>query len=326
MSARVFVQPEQLTSLVRETFGTNRKLADLRRLEGGTKKGVYRLTLDDATTAVLYVWHPDENYWPTPGDEGFGDPMGLDAYVACRDAYVAADVRVADLYLADRSHHHYPADIALVEDLPNGQLQDLLERDADAARPALEQLREELARMRASTSPTHGLVGNLGTAPQDRRPEQQALDEGLHDLAEAAGVVPAVATVHDRAAELMRAAAEPIVPRTSFSLTHGELGADHVMLDRAGQPVIVDIEGTGYHDAEMEHFFVHMRFGDAAYARLRPDGLDPDRLRLYELVRIVSLIAGPMRMVDGDFPDRDFMRQIAGWNTDSLVRIVSGRS
>jgi hypothetical protein len=95
------------------------------------------------------------------------------------------------------------------------------------------------------------------------------------------------------------------------------------MLDRHGLPVLVDTEDTGYHDAEMEHFFVHMRFGHAAYAQLRPDGLDPGRLRLYELVRIVSLIAGPMRMVAGDFPNRDFMRQIAGWNTESLLRIVS---
>jgi hypothetical protein len=324
MPARAFIRPEHLTALVHDTFGTDRRLTGMRRIQGGTKKGVYRLTLDDATTAVLYIWHPDENYWPASND-GFGDPMGLDAYVACRDAYLAAGVRVAATHLADRSHRHYPADLALVEDLPNGTLQDLLERDAEAARPALEQLREELARMRASERATHGLVAQLaaGVAAQDRRPEEIALSDGLRDLAEAAGVVPEVAAVQDRAADLIRAAAATIVPRTSYSLVHGELGADHVMLDRDGRPVLVDIEGTGYHDAEMEHFFVRMRFGDAAYAHLRPNDLDPDRLRLYELVRVVSLIAGPMRMVDGDFPDRDFMRQIAGWNTESLLRIVS---
>ena len=53
-----FVGPEDLSSLVSDVFGTDRRLVDLRRVDVATKKGVYRLTLDDATEAMLYVWHP----------------------------------------------------------------------------------------------------------------------------------------------------------------------------------------------------------------------------------------------------------------------------
>src|SRR5262245_45508330 len=100
-AVRAFVQPEDLTALVRDVFGADRRLSTLDRLTGGTKKGVYRLALDDGGSAVLYVWHPDENYWPEVDDDGeFGDPYGLAAFEAVRACYEAAGVRTVEQYLA----------------------------------------------------------------------------------------------------------------------------------------------------------------------------------------------------------------------------------
>src|SRR5947207_2690714 len=101
---RAFVQPQDLNSLVRVAFGTDRRLVTLDRLTGGTMKGVYRLTLDDGDTAVLYVWHPDENYWPAVDDGSeFGDPHGLAAFEAVHAAYAEAGVRTARIHLADHT-------------------------------------------------------------------------------------------------------------------------------------------------------------------------------------------------------------------------------
>jgi hypothetical protein len=53
---RVFLRPDDLRDLVAEHFGADRRLAGLDRLTGGSKKGVYRLRLDDQTTVILYIW------------------------------------------------------------------------------------------------------------------------------------------------------------------------------------------------------------------------------------------------------------------------------
>ena len=42
-------------------------LVGVSRLRGGSKKGAYRLFLDDDSTAVAYVWAESENYWPGHG-------------------------------------------------------------------------------------------------------------------------------------------------------------------------------------------------------------------------------------------------------------------
>jgi hypothetical protein len=94
---RGFLQPRDLHDFVAEQFGADRRLTVLDRLAGGTKKGVYRLILDDATTAVLYVWAAGENYWPpasTVADDPFTDASGAELFAANHAALSARGVRV----------------------------------------------------------------------------------------------------------------------------------------------------------------------------------------------------------------------------------------
>ena len=78
---REFVRPEELAGLVADRFGTDRRVTALDRLTGGSRKGVYRLGLDDGTTTILYVWAAGENYWPpspTVPDDPFTDASGAE--------------------------------------------------------------------------------------------------------------------------------------------------------------------------------------------------------------------------------------------------------
>jgi hypothetical protein len=59
------VTRDQLAEAARLALGGGRRLEAVERLAGGTRKGVYRLTMDDATTAIAYLWEKSENYWPT---------------------------------------------------------------------------------------------------------------------------------------------------------------------------------------------------------------------------------------------------------------------
>ena len=52
---RAFATGEQLSGVVAEVFGTDRRIVTAARLPNGTKKGVYRLTLDDLGRAHVHV-------------------------------------------------------------------------------------------------------------------------------------------------------------------------------------------------------------------------------------------------------------------------------
>jgi hypothetical protein len=273
---------------------------------------VYRLTLAGGDTAVLYVWSAEENYWPAAdaAEDVFADASGLDLFRAAHGTLAAVGVRTPQLLWADDSHDVFPADVAVVEHVRGGTLEDRLARAP--APSALDALGSTLSLMAAVREPRLGKVGKPDRS--GRTCPEVALDGGRRDLADAADRVPALAARREALADRLDALAAGIQPRPAQALVHGELGPDHVLLDDADQPALVDIEGLAFFDAEWEHAFLEMRFGPA-YPALRLPDLDQARLRLCRLARHLSLVAGPLRLLDGDFPDRGFMLEIANWHT-----------
>ncbi|WP_251094787.1 aminoglycoside phosphotransferase family protein [Streptomyces sp. Caat 7-52] len=310
-----------LAPLARAALGRHRTLAAVTRLRGGSKKGVYRLHLDDSRTAVAYVWSPDEDYWDQPDADPrdpFSHASGLGLFTASHDRLAAVGVRTPRLLHVDEA-----AGAAVVEDLSGGSLEEALRRDPEAAGPALRQLAEALRLLRDCRSAGHGKVALVdcgGTAYGDSC-ARLVTERALSDIAETALRDPRAAAARARLEEGVRSLAGAVRPRAGHGLVHGELGPDHVLLDDAGRPALIDIEGLMYFDPEWEHVFLRLRFGPH-YAGLRAPGLDEDRLRLYRLAMHLNLVAGPLRLLDGDFPRPEFMRGIAEYNLGQALSLT----
>jgi hypothetical protein len=92
----------------------------------------------------------------------------------------------------------------------------------------------------------------------------------------------------------------------------------HVLVTPAGEPVIIDFEGLTYFDVEWDHAWLRLRFAEA-YQDLRPVDLDPDRVTFYRYAQLLSLIEGPLRIADTDFPDREWMLDLAERNISKAL-------
>jgi hypothetical protein len=317
-----------MAGAARAALGRDRALESIVRLAGGSRKGVYRLTMDDGATAIAYLWAPGENYWPdAAGDNDDRDPFspssGLDRYDAAHARLGDLGLRVPAIYLRDRSHTHYPADLIVIEDFPGENLERRLERDPAAAAPTMERLAGHLDRMRQHRGPNYGKVALVEAGGTSRWPtcERAVLDLAERCLAEAAARDPRIAAARDRLDRRLHELAGAVRPRAEYSVVHGELGMDHVLIDRDRHPVLIDIENLMYFDVEWEHVFLRIRLG-AAYQLVATGGLDEARLAFYLLAQRLSLTAGPLRLLDGDFPDRVFMRAIAEHNLNEALALA----
>lgn len=110
------------------------------------------------------------------------------------------------------------------------------------------------------------------------------LERAIEDLAEAAERDPGIGSAAASLHDRLQELAARVVPRTQHGLIRGELGPDHVLVDASGHPVLIDVE-------------VAMR---------------------------LSLVAGPLRLLDGDFPHRTVMQEIAEHHAkEALALLVS---
>lgn len=216
---------------------------------------------------------------------------------------------------------------AVVQDLSGIGLDDLLDRAPERAGAPLDELAEMLALLRARSGPAPGKVGPVRAGHRTARGTTCAglvYEKALADLAESATRVPSIARVREWVTGELAERYGKVAPRGELSVIHGELGPDHVRLDARLRPVLIDVEGTMFFDAEWEHGFLRLRFGHHYPRLVRGAPLDPHRLSLYALAHHLSLVAGPLRLLDGDFPDREFMLSIVREHTAG-VRAAVGR-
>ena len=315
---RTVLTPDDLRPWLAEQFGSDRRLTSVDRLSGGSKKGVYRLGLDDRATVILYVWSRDENYWPPSRvvpDDPFTDASGADLFEVSHAALSVAGVPVPRLLALDRGRRHLDAELAVVEDAGSLRLDAVMERDPSAAATALSVLSDALRQMHTTLGPRYGKLAAIarGEAPQTRPAEDVIVERALGHLDAAAARDVRLAGAHDRIAAHVRHLRGAVTARRIYGLVHGELGPDHVLVTPAGEPVVIDFEGLAYFDIEWDHAWLQLRFGDT-YPALRPVELDHDRLELYRYAQTLSLVEGPLRLADTGFPDRQWLLDLAEWN------------
>jgi hypothetical protein len=326
---RQFAEAGDLSGLIRDALGAGSRVAAVERLRGGTRKGVYRVRLDGTPLAsvIVYSWSDEENFWPgtqaAPPADVLAASSGLDPFLAAHQCLDALGVRVPRLLLADRTRRRHPADVAVAEDITGGSLEELLAADPAAATGVLADLADMLDAMHRHHSPHYGKVHVLdeGDPPPDVPSEQRILDGALRDVEEAGKRDPRIAAAAPALEDRLHELAQRVRPRSEFGLIHGELGPDHVLIDDEDRPVLIDIEGLKHFDVEWEHVYLRLRFADRYTALARP-GLDPRRLDLYALAMHLSNVAGPLRLLDGDFPDRDGMRAIVEHNLKSALALL----
>jgi hypothetical protein len=111
----------------------------------------------------------------------------------------------------------------------------------------------------------------------------------------------------------LRALAGVVRPRSDYRLIHSELRPDHVLVDERGDPVLIDIEGAMFFDVEWEPVFLQLRFKQQ-YRWLCANDLDEARLPFYRLALHLSLVVRPLRLLDGDYPEREDMLEIVEFN------------
>jgi hypothetical protein len=295
--------------------------AAIRRLQGGTCKGVYRAWWTDGRSAIVYRWHPDEDRWGlADGAEDTGAPSRID-FLSAQQLLSAVGVRVPTVLHENAGLHDVDATV-VVEDFGDRRLGDILAGSDEGRDPVLAAFGTVLRTLHAQQRDEPGpivLASDRTTTPP---PFADQILQRAHRHLKAARHHPAIQPIELRLRSMLHEAHRRVHPRVGATLVHGELGPDHVLVDADGQPCLIDIEGCNYADLEWEHAYLALRFGPH-YEHLQRDDLDPARLELYTLALHLSLVAGPSELLTRTGPD-PFMQSIVAHNAQRLIDLATG--
>jgi aminoglycoside phosphotransferase (APT) family kinase protein len=224
-------------------------------------------------------------------------------------------VAVPQLLAFDDTTAELPFAAAVVEDIAGGSLEAHLVGYPDQAAVALGRLAEALQRLHSSRRDD---IGTLAHPVSGASCEVIAVRRATRHPAAAARQLPELAAAQAALVGVLERLLAAVPARRDHRLIHGELGPDHVLLDAAGSPYLIDIEGLMYFDVEWEHAFLRLRFHEH-YEALRVEGLDESRLRLYALCLHLSLVAGPLQLLGGSHPEQGVFADIMRANLDAAL-------
>lgn len=229
-------------------------------------------------------------------------------------------IRTPALYDLNNDRGRYAYDFALVEYVDGQKAESYFQHNNPKDRDALfQRIRDMLTHM-------HNIQRNVyGNANDNRKKAEPCYKVKRFDaetaLSYASRHMTDIRKNEERLLEKLSELEAAIQPRDLYSFIHGELGPDHIWIDHAMQPCLIDIEGAGFFDLEHEHSFLEFRFGDL-YQYLKNNDLDPARMTFYRFCHHLSLVSGGLKLLHRQFPDQQFARGLAEYHARCAVQML----
>lgn len=313
---------EELQDYVYNVFGTGYHLTQCARVHGGAQKVIYKMDFKNGFTCLLYVWDISSNYFQ---EEILNEPTFHSAYgselFSLNTRFLAQHgIRTPALYDLNNDRGRYGYDFALVEYVDGQKAEAYFQHNNPKDRDALfQRIRDMLTHM-------HNIQRNVyGNANDNQKKAEPCHKVKQFDaetaLSYASRHMTDIRKNEERLLEKLSELEAAIQPRDLYSFIHGELGPDHIWIDSAMQPCLIDIEGAGFFDLEHKHSFLEFRFGDF-YQYLKNNDLDPERMTFYRFCHHLSLVSGGLKLLHRQFPDQQFAKGLAEYHARCAVQML----
>ncbi|SET05938.1 phosphotransferase [Paenibacillus sp. NFR01] len=314
----------RLEDWTERVFGQGYHPEEAKAVSGGAQKLVYQIRCSNGFRFMLYVWDMRLNYFreeleqeEAPGPiSGYGGKkfQTVNAYLR------KLQVGTPELYHFEAGSRPEEADFAFVEYIDGKEASDFFQADPGIQDQVFGPLAEMLTRMHEQTCAEWG--------PLDEPPSRPAtgchwpmLTHACRQLEYLSAYRTEFRNHRQGFVHILKDYASKIVPRSSYSFIHAELGPNHVLVDERLRPWLIDIEGALFFDAEYEHSFMEFRFDN--YGPYFKNGrLDPVRMAFYKLYHHISYSAGAHRLLQRGYPDAEAIKDILEYNSRRALRML----
>lgn len=309
---------EWMSKKAMEVFGGGYALASAERLPGGAQKHTYLATCANGFRFVIYQWDKSTTYFDGAQDSGWFCSNSA-ALFGSNNAWMREHgVSTPELFYIDKSREECACEYAFVEYIDGRDMDGIIAQEPERLPAVFESLGRSIDRLHAIKSGAAGQIGRM------QAPDFDVIENALADIRQNsrylrendAAFAKAYLQIEERAVE----SAGKLEKRRAYTFIHGELGPNHVMVDRDNNAYLIDIEGARYDDVEEELSFLEMRF-DRGLGTLQ-EPVDEKRMAFYHIAHCLGNLHGAVQLKQKGYYDMEDVNGMIGFFHSQILRIL----
>jgi hypothetical protein len=299
-------------------FGDSFILNRMTRILGGAQKHTYLAETENGFCFVIYIWDKSTSYFAYNEEEDIFSSSSSQLFELNNNLMLQHDVLTPKLYFMDRSKKEQDYEYAFAEYIDGTDMDDMISNHEDRLPGVLDSLKTSITNLHKIKSKFAGQLNRMQAEEFDILKHSLGVaQKNIEYLKEAdGGNKKLYMRVWDKLLELSNA----MEKRQEYTFIHGELGPNHVLVDKYDNAYLIDIEGGKYCDLEEEISFLNIRFG-SLLENLEID-LDSDRMEFYRIRHCLNNLSGAIQLKLKDYYDMDDVNGMIQYFNGLLKEVV----
>lgn len=309
---------QEVSLNAKRVFGEKYIVEKIDRLYGGAQKGTYKIQCTNGFVFVLYIWDKRTSLFSKYENKNdIFRSNGADLFLASHKVFEDNNIPVQKLYYIDMTKKVYDFEYAFVEYISGKEIETYMDKSESEVKQLFISLGDSIRKLHRIKRSFTGTI----EAPQK---EEFKCEEYILYIIETEmnyliGNCNEVAKKEKEIREAYNDLYKNIKPRKEYAFIHGELGPNHVLVNKNREMFFIDIECAKYFDKEYENSFLEFRFGDY-YKYLEEENLDKYRMKFYKLSHHIGCLSGALKLTKEDYYD---MKDVNGMIKYNLEQVLS---
>lgn len=306
-----------MSSKVKIVFGEEYELASMERILGGAQKHTYLAKCTNGFEFIIYQWGSETTYLENFGENSVFCSSSAKLFQSNNELMRTHGVLTPKLFYMDRTRSECDYDYAFVEYICGHDMDYIIEKEPHRLQKVLESLRVSINKLHSIKSEVPGQIDRMQEMDFDLISfELEQLRQNSDYLKEHdKEYFDYYVQVETKATEC----ANQLKNREEYTFIHGELGPNHVIVDKDDNAYLIDIEGAKFYDVEEELSFLDIRF-DKMLGTI-DDAADEQRMYFYHLGHCLGNLQGAVELKQQGYYDMDDVNGMIEFFHGQIVEI-----
>ena len=292
---------EFMSKKTNEVFGEEYELESMERILGGAQKYTYLAKCTNGFKFIIYQWDKSTTYFENNDESALFCSSSANLFESNNELMRKHGVLTPELFYMDKSRSECDYEYAFVEYINGYDVDYIMEKEPERMDAVLKSLSNSIDRLHNIKNDAVGQVGRMQGA------DFNLIEFELEDIHQNSMYLQKndnqYADVYVQVEAKARECAQNLESRNEYTFIHGELGPNHVIVDKDNNAYLIDIEGAKFYDVEEELSFLDMRFNK----RLKKvaDIVDEQRLYFYYIGHCLGTLRGAVELKQKGYYDMD---------------------